>query len=336
MPFTVGEVENIANSTLDFFVDKGRAESQHIQDKPLLKADAAAETTFPGGKEFISGAVKGNTTSVHPGFPARRRGRLHQPGEHEALQLSLEADPSRHRVLDARVAKDGISIVDTTNGKGETEHSERELTALVNILNEKFEDMAEGWDRGFNNMYWGDGSRTQPGPRHPLVHRRHADGRSRRRRHRSVGQHLVAQPRVARLDASTPATVVTTKLQKEYRQLRRYGGNPKLWIAGSDFIEALEKELRSKGTSRRTASCPRARPTPAWPTSRSRAMGSSTTRRSTTSACPSVPLRHGHPLHQAAVMDGEDKKKHYPARPENKYMFYRAMTWMGGLDLQQA
>src|SRR3954471_20301830 len=68
MPFTVAETENIANSALDYFIDKGRATSQHIQDKPLLKAMNAAEETFPGGKEFISGAVKGNTTSGIQGF----------------------------------------------------------------------------------------------------------------------------------------------------------------------------------------------------------------------------------------------------------------------------
>lgn len=31
------------------------------------------------------------------------------------------------------------------------------------------------------------------------------------------------------------------------------------------------------------------------------------------------------------VIEGEKDKKHAPARPENKYVFYRAMTYMGGL-----
>src|SRR3546814_15472808 len=38
-----------------------------------------------------------------------------------------------------------------------------------------------------------------------------------------------------------------TTLQKELRQLRRYGGAPDLVLAGSDFLEAYEKELRAKG-----------------------------------------------------------------------------------------
>jgi len=28
---------------------------------------------------------------------------------------------------------------------------------------------------------------------------------------------------------------------------------------------------------------------------------------------------------------GEARKKHAPARPETKYVFYRAQTWVGGL-----
>ena len=34
---------------------------------------------------------------------------------------------------------------------------------------------------------------------------------------------------------------------------------------------------------------------------------------------------------QLMVMDGEDKKVHNPARPENKYAIYKGMTWTGGL-----
>ena len=35
------------------------------------------------------------------------------------------------------------------------------------------------------------------------------------------------------------------------------------------------------------------------------------------------------------VMEGEDMKKHNPARPEDKYVMYRAMTWTGGLIINQ-
>jgi hypothetical protein len=31
------------------------------------------------------------------------------------------------------------------------------------------------------------------------------------------------------------------------------------------------------------------------------------------------------------VMEGENMKRHNPARPEDKYALYRAITWTGGL-----
>src|SRR3546814_12774735 len=50
------------------------------------------------------------------------------------------------------------------------------------------------------------------------------------------------------INAATPENQnLVTTLQKEWRQLRRYGGAPDLVLAGSDFLEAYEKELRAKG-----------------------------------------------------------------------------------------
>jgi hypothetical protein len=35
------------------------------------------------------------------------------------------------------------------------------------------------------------------------------------------------------------------------------------------------------------------------------------------------------------VVAGENMKKHAPARPENKYVFYRAVTYAGALVCRQ-
>ena len=124
---------------------------------------------------------------------------------------------------------------------------------------------------------------------------------------------------------------MTNTLQKEYRQLRRYGGNPNLWLAGSDFIEFMEKELRSKGSFTLDG----------W-----------TSKKTTDSGMADISFK-GNAIQydptlddmskskylyvldtktfQPWVVDGENMKKHFPARPENKYVFYRAMTFMGGL-----
>lgn len=332
--FTVAEVENIANSTLDFYLERRKVEEQTVQDKPLLKALRAAEKTFPGGKENLTGAAKFDYTTTIQGFenddevsyanPTNTK-RYSYPWKliHAGIQFSMH-----------ECAKDGISISDTTTGKGESDHSDRELTALVNILQEKFEDMAEGSDRGFNTMYWGDGSadpKLVPGVRSFIL-----DDPTSATVVGGLDQSSITGWRnraSLALNASVPGDqVVTTKLQKELRQLRRYnGGDPKLWLAGSDFIEALEKEIRSKGTYSDDGFNSKGKT--------DTGMADICFKKNAIQYDPTLDdLGRSKYLYvmdtkfiQPYVVDGENMKKHNPARPENKYVFYRAQTYMGGL-----
>lgn len=331
--FTVQEVENIANSALDFYLDRRKVEPQTLQDKPLLDALRAKEETFPGGKEMLSGAVKGEYTTTIQGFqnddsvgyanPANTK-RYNYPWKliHAGISFSMH-----------ELAKDGISVTDTTTGKSTTEHSDREMTALVNILEEKFEDLTEGSDRGFNSMYWNDGTSDPniiPGltsfilndpTTATVVGGIDQSANTWWRNRASLG-----------LSTSSAANqVVVQKLQKEWRQLRRYGGKPNLVLAGSDFLDWMEQELRSKGNYTLEG----------W-TSKGKTdasiadisfKGVNFTYDPTLDDlgkgkfCYVLDTRFIKPK----VIEGENLKKHFPARPENKYVFYRALTYMGGL-----
>lgn len=332
--FTVDEVENIANSALDFYIDKRKVEPQSLQDKPLLKAMRAAETTFPGGKENLSGAVKFNYTTTVQGFanddtvgyanPTTTK-RYNYPWKrfHSGIQFSMD-----------ELLRDGISLTETAMGKNVSEHSDRELTALVNILEEKFDDMMEGTDRGFNKMYWQDGSSDSS----------HVPG---------VTSIVVDDPTTATvvggidqsantlwrnrsdltIDISGGASAqgVILTLQKEWRQLRRYGGMPKLWLAGSDMIDEIEQELRSKGNYTLEG----------WSSKRSTEAGMAdiSFKGNNIEYDPTLDdlgwskrlyvfdTRHIKPK----VIEGENMKKHTPARPYNKYVFFRALTHVFGL-----
>ena len=67
MPFSASELANIANAVLDFHI-RGKVESQIIQDRPLYNDLMANTQTFPGGKEFITGRVKGVYSSAMAGY----------------------------------------------------------------------------------------------------------------------------------------------------------------------------------------------------------------------------------------------------------------------------
>lgn len=331
--FTAAELENAANAALDWYIDRGKTESQTIQDKPLLKAMREAEEEFPGGKEFLTGAVVGEYSTTIQGFqnddtvgytnPTTIK-RYSFPWKliHAGIQYSM------HELL-----KDGISISNTTDGKGETEHSDRDKTMLANILKNKTEDMMEGTERGMNAMYWGDG--TADASLIPGVTSFVLDDPTTATVVGGIDQSSNTwwRNRASLLLTATTAAnqVVVQKLQKEWRQLRRYGGRPNLVLCGADFIDWVEQELRSKGNYTLEG----------W-TSKGKTDASIADIRfkgvdftydptlddlGKAKYCYVLDTRYLKPK----VIEGENWKKHYPARPENKYVFYRAMTYAGGL-----
>lgn len=337
MPFSAQELENVANALIDYHMNTPEVRSQTLQDKPLLKAMRAKEESFPGGKENITVRVKGEYTTTIQGFAHDDTVNYGNPANIKTATFPWRLIHSGLEFTMHEMLKAGISISDTANGKGETRHSQSEKVVLADLLKDKIEDMVEGTDRGMNEMYWKDGTqdaKVAPG----------------------VTSFILDDPTsatvVAGIDQSANAWwrnraqlgIVTTTpsdqnimvtLQKEWRQLRRFGGRPDLVLCGSDFLEAMEKELRSKGTYTMDG----------W-TSKSKTDGSiadvsfkgtkfeydpTLDDMSKSKYCYVLDTRRIKPK----VIEGESMKKHNPARPENKYVFYRALTWVGGLVCDQ-
>ncbi|WP_176074327.1 MULTISPECIES: phage major capsid protein [Brucella] len=337
MPFTVDELENIANSAMDYHWNTPEVRKQTLQDRPLLEALTSVEETFPGGKEYITGGVKGDPTTGIQGFEADDTVSYSNPTGTKRFHYPWKLIHGGIKVTMHELAKDGISISDSATGKGESNHSQREKTVLANIFKEKLWDMSEGIDRDMNEMYWGDGStdpKLIPGITSFIHDNPTAAGVV-------GGIDQVANTwwrnrALLGITATDPnAQNVVTALQKEWRQLRRYGGRPNLVLAGSDFLEAIEKELRAKGSYTLEG----------W-TSKSKTDASiadisfkgvsfkydpTLDDMSKSKYCYVLDTRHIKPM----VLEGENWKNHNPARPENQYVIYRAKTYMGGLICDQ-
>lgn len=337
MPFTTQELENIANSTLEFFMNKGDVAKQAEQDKPLLAKMRASEKTFPGGKDIISLGVTGLPTTTVQGFesddtvgyanPANNR-RAKYPWKllHWGIQFTMH-----------ELAIDGISIVDSTSGSSERSHSEREMMAIANLLEEKYDDMTRGSNNDLNRMYWLDG--TQDSKLIPGIKSFVVDNPSSSIVVGGIDQGANTWWRNrANLNISLGSTVsdlaVVHTLQNELRQLRRFGGRPNYALAGSDMIDRLEKELRSKGNYTDTGFSGK---------KVDLSLADLTFKGIDIMYDPTLDdigeskrlylldTTKIHPM----VIQGEKNKKHTPARPENKYVFYRAVTYMGGLVCKQ-
>lgn len=338
MPFTASELANVSNAVLDQHI-RGSAMSQVLQERPLFKKLMSNQKTFAGGQGLITKAVKGQYTTGVQGYnhddtvgysnPANIR-RMSAKWYELHAGISLTA-------TELKIA--GISMVDTMNMGSTTNHSEQEVIQLTNLLEDKVDDMMEGFARSFNTMLWLDGTqdaKAVAGIRSFILDNPAAAGST---FGIDRGSNTWWRNRASLGIASNSGTYANQPLimmlQKEVRQLRRYGGKADLFLCGSDFLEAFEAELRAKGNYTMEG----------WAKSGTldASMADVSFKGVTLQYDPSLDdlgySKYGYILDtkhlQLYVMDGEDRKIHTPARPPEKYVLYRAITWTGALLCDQ-
>lgn len=333
MPFTPAEIENVANATIDFHMDQGKVLSQTLQEKPLLDAMTKAEKEFPGGKENITVRVKGMYSSSIQGFSGDDTVSYGNPTNIRTAKYPWKLIHSGINFTMDELLRAGISVQDTMQGKSTVTHTNAEKIQLVDLIEDKIEDLKEGTDRGMNLMFWRDGtqdSKLVPGLRSFIL-----DDPTTATVVGGIDQSVNTWWRnraSLSVDSSTAANQnLVNKLQYEWRQLRRYGSAPNLVLAGSDFLDAFEKELRSKGnyTMEGWAKSGKIDASVADVEFKGTAFTYDPTLddESRSKFAYVLDTRYIKPM----VVSGEARKQHAPARPETKYVFYRAQTWVGGL-----
>ena len=334
MPFTAQELANTANAALDYYMDQGKVFSQTIQNKPLLSEMRKREKTVPGGKENLSVAVKGVYTTGIQGFEHDDSVTYGNPANIKRANYPWKLIHAGIKITHHELLKDGISVVDSTSGDRTSRHSQREKTALANMLDDKMEDMSEGTDRDMNLMYWQDGSQDSkevPGVTSIIVDAPTASlvvggldqsanswWRNRANLTINISGGVATQP-------------VVNFFQKEARQLNRYAPMGTLWLAGSDMMDQIERELRANGSYSDSGWANKG--TLDFGMDDIAFKGKKVTYDPTlddlsyTKRLYVIDTKSIHPM----VVEGENMKKHSPARPEDKYVMYQALTWVGGL-----
>ncbi len=334
MPFTAAEIANITNAALDHYFERGTVTAQFIQNKPMLKAFDEAAGTFPGGKEFVSLAVKagqgGLTLSgythddvVNYGNPATIR-RINFPWREHFIGMGVTHTELKH---------DGITVIENGGNQRTSEKDGREEQALANILDEKMNEMAEDYNVGLDGLIHGDGSSDvkalagirafilddpDVGSTGGLSRVTNAWWQNRARTAASGG--TIAS-------AATNGGVLLQFLQAEQRQLDRYAPNRKSRkFAGSDFIGALELELRANGNYTLNG----------WQSGAvaDGAMPKVSFAGITIEYDPTLDnlglAKRMYDIDMNAIkllyMSGEKKKKANPARPHDRFVMYQGMS----------
>lgn len=338
MSFTVQELENIANATLDYHMDRGKVYSQTIQEKPLLRMFEKRSKTFPAGKELLTVRVKGEYTTSIQGFSGDDTVSYSNPANIKEASYPYKELHAGIEFTMSELKKNGISITETTTGRGEARHSNREKVALADLLEDKIEDMLEGRARGLNNMYWRDGSQDAelvPGiksfiltdPTSATVVGGIDQSTNTWWRNRAL----------LNLSTATPSNQTIAKgIQTEMRQLRRYARSPNhVMFAGADFLDALEAELRANGSYTDNGWADRG--------AIDVSVADTSFKNVTINYDPTLDdegeAKYLYILDMKVIypmyMEGERNKRHSPARPHDKYVVYRAITDTCGLVCRQ-
>lgn len=241
---------DIVNAALIWYV-RGKGLSQTTQDKPLLAWLRANKKQFASGNLQISEPITGSYMSDTPGF-------IQGFSEDDSINFNQSSNILRAVynwketicsliITWTELLKDGVSIVDDTKGGRVKEHAERAMTVLTPMLESRMDDFGESMSRGYNLMYWQDGSQDAkqvPGILSILTDIP-ATGTT-------GGLNRATYPwwrHRVKLDLA-PSAQNSTMIQffnSELVQLKRFGGKPNKALCGSQFLDALRLELFAKG-----------------------------------------------------------------------------------------
>jgi hypothetical protein len=342
MPFTAGELTNIANSALDFYFAKPECYAQTIQNKPLLKALEGKKKTFPGGKSDISVSLQGaygasGVNDTLRGYNHNDTVTFYNPANVRRANFPWREMHIGMAISGTELKIDGLSVTDDM-GINTSQHSQRELTVLVNLLDNKLADMAEQSARSLNALLWGDGvadAKAMAGIR-ALVTDTPTTGTV-----GGIDRSLAANAwwrnssNTAAVITSGPANggALITYIQNLYRQLTRYGGRPTHAFCGSAFLEALETELRANGNYTMNG----------FNGAKDISVGAINHMGLTFEYDPTLDdltfSKRCYMLDLSNIfisaMEGEWRRRHNPARPENAFVYYTSLTYTGQLVARQ-
>jgi len=273
--YTAPLLNHITTAALDWWMNKGTAFKEAILEKPLLASMESKKKTFPGGKGNIIISVKGDYgNTAAPGTDDQLKGyeladtvTYYTPANLTQAIFPWKEHHLGIMLTHSELKSDGITVKDSGDMDDTTEHSGRDDTVLVALLEDALEDVSEQYARGMNNLLWTNGAADPKAlagmaalitdtPGTGIVAGIDRGTRTWWRNRAwtaAMGTAVGTTPALGAwgggviTSATTNGGALITKLQSEYRQLTKYGAKPNTAFCGSDWLGALETELRANG-----------------------------------------------------------------------------------------
>ena len=256
MPFTADEISNINNSSLEAFIEKGTVFKQNVANKPMLKAFDEARGSFSGGNMFASVGVKsGQGGGSLSGYTHDDQVTYYNPTPNKRAKFGWKEHHIGLVVSHTELKIDGVDIDDTSGSQTTSKMDGREAHVLADLLDGKNEDLGEDYAKSLDLLVHGDGTsdtKALAGIRAFILDvpatgttggiNRSANAWWRNRAATTANGNVVTSN-------TASGGALLQFLQKDLRLLGKYaqGGTRWRFFAGSDFYDAMEKELRANG-----------------------------------------------------------------------------------------
>jgi hypothetical protein len=352
--YTAPLLAHVATAALDWWFNKGSVFQQFIQEKPLLSMMESKAKSFPGGKGDIVVSVKGDygntaapgTNDKFVGYELSDTVNYYTPANLAQARWPWKEHHIGITLTHSELKTDGISVVDT-NGEDTSEHSGRDDTVLVGLLEDALQDLSERYAISLNELMWTNGTADPKALAGMAALVTDAPGTGtvggldrasktwwRNRAYTSaMGTAVGGTPALAAwgggpvTSAAANGGALITLLQKEYRQLTRYGGKPNTGFCGSDFLGAIESELRANGNYSMTG----------FADGKNIAVGQISYMGTDFTYDPTLDTLgkskrcywfDNRDIYLVKMQD-EWRHQHSPARPPDKYVLYRGITSTG-------
>jgi hypothetical protein len=247
---------DLANMLLPYYT-RGDMIYQTMEDKPLLKWFEEKKKTFGGG--LNTGSPAGVSDPVQGAFMSDTNS-LQGYSQDDQLQFGQAMNSLRtsfpwkeHNygliITWSELKADGITISDHQKV---TQHSEKELFVLADVLKNRMGDFTESYTRGKARLFFLDGTqdpKAMPGLKSILTDTPTVGttGGINRATY-PWWQHRVNLTLAPSADNQT----ICRFFQNELRMLKKFGGKPSYAVCGSDFLTALETEVYAKGVLTQT------------------------------------------------------------------------------------
>lgn len=245
---TAPVLAQIAVTTLENYM-RGPSMQQAAQQMPTYDALMKAKKAMAFTKGAVSVLVRGPDTQIGEGWEGNDTLNFTNPTNGVRANYPRFLEHAGLTINYDELLRAGLSLVDSSKLDGATALAGSDLARLANLLDEKNDQFSRGHLERRARLAWGDGTgdpksfagitayiSTTPAVGIVGGIDRSIAGNSwwRNRAPAAVAANAATQPMIL-------------LLQKEVRQLRRYGGNPTLAPCGSAFLELIEQELFAKG-----------------------------------------------------------------------------------------